>query len=294
MEHSYVEEQNIADCYLLGKLSAEERLRFEEHCEICMQCSEQLEAIDGLRTGLRIVAGEEVWRPRAHVKNGVFARIVRLNRANQTALLVGAILLIVLPVGLLILDWSRSRRDLAQITLSVAELRRKYEEREQAARDLMKEAQARDQQLSAQMDRGATQSEGAREDRLRLSDGTEKAAARQAAVPVFALRATRSDGLDSPRLTNRITLSSAPELIVLLLELGPDTDFRSYRVAISAANGRSIWRKSQLTPSSNDTLALGFNSGLFKPGDYLLTLEGLTTQGRYVLIARHSFLVITQ
>src|SRR5919109_357409 len=99
MEHSYVDEHNIADCYVLGKLSAEERLRFEEHCENCMQCSDQLEAIDGLRTGL------------------------------------------------LILDWSRSRRNLAQITLSVAEWRRKYEEREQAARDLMKEAQARDQQL---------------------------------------------------------------------------------------------------------------------------------------------------
>jgi hypothetical protein len=294
MEHSYVEEHNIADCYLLGKLSAEERLRFEEHCENCLQCSDQLEDIDGLRTGLRIVAGEEVWRQRAHVKNGAFARIVQLSRANQMALLVGAILLIVLPMGLLILDWSRTRRNLAQMTLSVAEWRRKYEEREQAARDLMKEAQARDQQLSAQRDRGAAQSEGDREDRSRLADGIEKVAARQAVVPVFALRATRSDGLDSPRLTNRITLSSPPKLIVLLLELGPDTDFQSYRVAISAADGRSIWRKSQLTPSSNDTLALGFNSSLFKPGDHLLTLEGLTAQGRYVLIARHSFLVITQ
>jgi Putative zinc-finger len=294
MEHSYVEEHNIADCYLLGKLSAEERFRFEEHYENCMQCSDQLEAIDGLRTGLRIVAGEEVWRPRAHVKNGAFARIVQLSRANQMALLVCAILLIVAPMGLLILERSRTRRNLAQITLSVAELRRKYEERDQAARDLMKEAQARDQQLSAQRDRGAAQSEGAREDRSRPADGIEKAAARQAAVPVFALRAMRSDGLDLPRVTNRITLSSPPKLIVLLLELGPDTDFQSYRVAISAANGRSIWRKRQLTPSTNDTLALGLNSGLFKPGDYLLTLEGLTAQGRYVLIARHSFLVITQ
>ena len=293
MEHSYVDEHNIADCYLLGKLSDEERLRFEEHCENCPQCSDQLGAIDGLRTGLRIVAGEEVWRPRAHVKNGAFARIARLSRANQMALLVGAILLIALPMGLLILDWSRARRNVAQITLSSAEWRRKYEEREQAARDLMKEAQARDQQLSAQRDRVAAQSEGNREDRSHLADGIEKVAARQAVVPVFALRAMRSDGLDLPRLTNRITLSSPPKLIVLLLELGPDTDFQSYRVAISAANGRSIWRKSQLTPSSNDTLALGFNSGLFKPGDYLLTLEGLTTQGRYVLIARHSFLVIT-
>jgi hypothetical protein len=167
MEHSYVEEHNIADCYLLGKLSAEERIQFEERCENCRQCSEQLEAIDGLRTGLRIVAGEEVWRPRARVKAGALARVVRFSRASQVALLVGAILLIALPMGLLILEWSRSRRDLVQKTLSVAEWQRKYEEREQAARDLIKEVQARDQQLSAERDRFAAQSEGKREDRSR-------------------------------------------------------------------------------------------------------------------------------
>jgi hypothetical protein len=294
MEHSYVEEHNIADRYLLGKLSAEERIRFEEHCENCMQCSEQLEAIDGLRTGLRIVAGEEVWRPRARVKAGALARVLRLSRASQVALLVGAILLIALPMGLLTLEWSRSRRDLAQITLSVAEWQRKYEEREQAARDLMEEMQARDQQLSAQRDRFAAQSEGEREHRSRLANGTEKAAAHQAVVPVFALHAMRSDGPDLPRPAQQITLPSPPKLIVLLLELGPDTDFQSYRVAISEANGRSIWRESQLTPSSKDTLALGFKSDLFKSGDHLLTLEGLTTQERYVLIARHTFHVITR
>jgi hypothetical protein len=294
MEHSYVEEHNIADCYLLGKLSAEDRIRFEEHCENCVECSDQLEVIDGLRTGLRIVAGEEIWRPRARVETGALATVLRRSRASQMALLVGAILLIALPMGLLILEWSRARRDLAQLTLSVAEWRRKYEEKEQAAHDLIKEMQARDQQLSAQRDRFAAQSEGKREGRLRPANEMEKAAARQVAVPVFALRAMRSDGQDLPRPAHQITLPSPPKQIVLLLELGPDTDFQSYRVAISAANGRSIWRESQLTPSSKDALALGLNSSIFRSGDYLLTLEGLTTQERYVLIARHTFHVITR
>jgi hypothetical protein len=292
MEHSYIEEHNIADCYLLGKLSAEEQTRFEEHCENCMQCSDRLEAIDGLRTGLRIVAGEEVWRPRARVKAGALARVGQLSRVSQVALLIGAILLIASPTGLLILEWSHSRRDLAQITLSVAEWRRKYEEREQAARDLMKEMQARDQQLSAQRDLIAAQSEGKLEHRSRPDNGMKKVDGRQAVVPAFTLRAMRSDGADLPLPANRITLPSPPKQIVLLLELGPDTDFQSYRVAISAADGRSILRESQLTPSTKDTLALGLNSSLFKPGDYLLTLEGLTKQDRYVLIARHNFRVI--
>jgi hypothetical protein len=294
MEHSYIEGHNIADCYLLGKLSAEDRTRFEDHCQNCTQCSDRLEAIDGLRAGLRIVAGEEVWRPRAGVKAGASARIPRLGRASQVALLVGAILLIALPMGLLFLEWNRSRRDLAQITLSVTEWRRKYEERDQAARDLMKEVQARDQQLSTQRGRFAAQSEGKREHRSGPANGVGKAAAKQAVAPVFALRAMRSDGADLPRPAHRITLPSQPKLIVLLLELGPDTDFQFYRVAISASNGESIWRGSQLTPSSKDTLALSLNSGLFKSGNYLITLEGFTSQERHVLIARHAFRVITR
>jgi hypothetical protein len=146
----------------------------------------------------------------------------------------------------------------------------------------MKEMQARDQQLSAQRDQFAAQSEGKREGRSRPANGMEKASARQAVVPVFALRAMRSEGPDLPRPAHQITLPTPPKLIVLLFELGPDTDFQSYRVAISAANGRSIWRESQLTPSSKDAIALSFNSSLFKSGNYLLTLEGLDTQGRSV------------
>ena len=297
MEHSYIEEHNIADRYLLGHLSVEERARFEEHFENCMQCSNRLEAIDGLSTGLRIVAGEEVWRLRAHVEAGMLARIVRLSRASQTALLAGAMLLITLPTGALILEWSHTRRDRAQMTLSVAEWQRKYEERDQAARDLMeeiKEMQARDRQPPAQPDRLAAKSEGKREDRSRPAGETKKAAFHQSVVPVFALSIMRSDGPDLSHPADQIRLSPLSKLMVLLLELGTDTDFQSYRAAISATDGRSVWRESQLKPSSKDALALSLDSSLFKSGDYLVTLEGFSAQKRYVLIARYTFRVGAQ
>jgi hypothetical protein len=68
MEHSYIEEHNIADRYLQGKLSAEERMRFEEHFVDCTQCLGRLEVTDDLRAELKIIAAEDALPLRAELR----------------------------------------------------------------------------------------------------------------------------------------------------------------------------------------------------------------------------------
>jgi hypothetical protein len=284
MEHSYIEENNIADRYLLGKLSAQERMRFEEHCDNCLECLNRLEMIDGFRRGLRVVAGEEVWWSRAYIRTGLLAWLMRLGRGSHTVLLACVILLIALLMGWLILQWSRARRDLAQTRQIAAEWQRKYEESEQAARDLKKEAPTQDQPVA--------RPESKREDRPRLP--VEKVVPSQAVVPIFALSVMRNTDPDLSQPVNQIRLSPTSKSIILLIELGPEPGLQSYRVAISTADGRNIWRESNLKPISDNSLALGLNCSLFKQGNYLLTLEGLTTQKRYLLTARYTFAVHTR
>jgi Putative zinc-finger len=294
MEHSYIEDRDIAGRYLMGKLSAEERMRFEEHLENCVQCLDRLATIDGFRNGLRIVAVEEVERAHANTRARLLSRVDRFSRASRAAVLAGILLLIASPLGWVILELRGARRDLVQATQTAAEWQRKYEEREQAARNLMQELPARNQRSSAQQDQPAPQSEREREVRQRPADGVGLATAPDGIVPVFALSVARSEELNLSRPANRIKLSPASKSIILLLELGPDPGLLSYRAVISTADGRSIWRESQLTPNFRDVLALSFNSSLFKPGNYLLTLEGLTADNRYVLAAQYTFQVIAQ
>ena len=100
MEHSYIDKHNVADRYLLGELSLEERVRFEEHFADCAQCLDRLETTDDFRAGLRIVVAKEALRHRAYLQTGragLLAPLVRLSRARRAALLVGAILLVGLP-----------------------------------------------------------------------------------------------------------------------------------------------------------------------------------------------------
>jgi len=343
MEHSYIEEHNIADRYLLGKLSDEERMRFEEHFADCLQCRDLLETTDDFRTGLRtviadryllgklsdeertrfeerfadylqcrdrlettddfraglrIVTAKEALRRRAYLQAGqsgqigLLAQLARLGQARQAALLAGIILLIGLPMALLILGWTNARRDLAQARQTSSEWRRRYEEREQTASELMKDMWGRERQSSEQRDQLAAQLDREREERRRLADEVTKGPRPQTVVSVFALSVERNSdpGLSQP--ANQIALSSSSKLIILLLELEPESALQSYRAALSTTGGRSIWRASNLKPNSNDTLALSFNSRLFKPDNYLLTLERLTAQRSYALIAQYTFRVL--
>lgn len=92
-------------------------------------------------------------RLRAHIRlrqAGVLVRVAWLTRRRRAPLLAAVTLLIALPMTLLILEWRRARSDLARAAQTSSEWRRKYEEGEQSARDLAKEAQARERESSLQ------------------------------------------------------------------------------------------------------------------------------------------------
>jgi len=53
MDHALIEENQWPDRYVLGRLPDEERQRFEEHFITCPKCLDALEAVEGLRAGLK-------------------------------------------------------------------------------------------------------------------------------------------------------------------------------------------------------------------------------------------------
>jgi hypothetical protein len=296
MEHSYIDEHYVADRYLLGKLSPEERVRFEEHVADCMQCLDRLETTEDFRAGLRIVVAREALLQRADLQTGragLLASLVRLSRARLAALLVGATLLIGLPLAAMIMERS-ARRDLAQATQALSEWQRKYEKGERSALDLIKELQEHERQSSELRQQLAAQLEREKEERMRLANEVNKAISPQVVVPVFDLSFERSADPDLSQPVNRIMLSRSSKLFILLLELTPNPELLYYRASISTSDGRNIWRESDLKPNSDDTLALSFNSSLFKPGAYLLTLERLTAQKRSAPIAKYTFRLLTR
>jgi hypothetical protein len=59
MDHTYIDENLVVDRYLMGRLTAEESERFEEHYLHCPRCLDRLEEAERFRGALRQVAAED-------------------------------------------------------------------------------------------------------------------------------------------------------------------------------------------------------------------------------------------
>src|ERR1700681_3186894 len=97
MDHTEIDEHQVAERYLLGVLPPAEAARFEEHSMACPECLERLETAEKLRLGLRAVAARDI--AAEAVKLSLLARIVRSRLAPVGLLLL--FLAAVLPSGLL-------------------------------------------------------------------------------------------------------------------------------------------------------------------------------------------------
>jgi hypothetical protein len=285
MDHRYIEEQNITDLYLLGKLPAEERVRFEEHFIDCDECLDRLEMTEKFRRGLRSVATEEATRARVYAQAGLLGWLARLSRWRQAGLLVSAVLLlIVLPTVFFVREIRRVRHELEQAKIAIAQ------GDWHTAAALKKQLQEAEQELAEQRRQLEVQLQRERQERASLADELSRLTRPQVNAPLFALNTVRS--ADPTQPVSEIVVSRSPEWMVISVELEAEPEYETYRAAILTADDRVIWSQSGLQPNFYGTLLVSFNSSFFRDGNYRLTLEGLAQHGRFVRVANYPFRVI--
>lgn len=271
MNHSYIDDHQVAELYLLGKLSPEEAASFEEHSMSCPECLDRLETAEKLRLGLRTVAAREV--AAEAVKLGLLARLVRSRLAPFA--LTALLLVAVLPAGLL---WRRAGRLEGELAQTREQLR------EELSRPMPTPApDPNDPELGVLR----SQLEAERQEKERLAAELEKTGEPRINVPVVPLSPERSVPGAAP--TTRISLSSSPELLILLLELDA-TDFPSYHATLTG--GRTVWHLSHLRPDAQGTLTLALPATRLQPGDFTVRVEGLPAQGRPAPVADFSFRLV--
>src|SRR5215813_3720293 len=95
MEHAHFDENDTAERYVTGRISAEERAGFEAHFVDCPRCLDRIEAAEGLRAGIARAAVSE------HRRSLPFG-MPRRSRAPAIAMALAASVLLVLgaSVGL--------------------------------------------------------------------------------------------------------------------------------------------------------------------------------------------------
>jgi hypothetical protein len=280
MNHTYIEEQDLVDRYVMGKLSPAEAERFEEHYLSCPECLDRLDLAESMQRGFKRAAGEDATRLAAARQLALVAWLSRLGRSRQLAVLAMAVFVIaVLPAGLALRRIGESDRELAE-TRSALE-----QERQRAAAGSQNAAAV--EKLRSEL--ATTQRDLAREREAHASDAEQLAQARQPQgnVPILFLDAERGGGDPSVRLR----LPAKPGWIVLALTVDPPHQ-PSYRVILRDAEGREVWRGGDLHIDERDSLSLSLPSSLLAPGDYTLAVEGLTPGRKPVAAGRYAFRVL--
>lgn len=100
MDHTKIEEEQVAERYVMGRLSVEEAERFEEHYLTCNPCLDRLQLAERFHHALRGMAAEDTARATGL---GFLAFLARLARWQRGLLVTGLLLAIALPT----LQWAR-------------------------------------------------------------------------------------------------------------------------------------------------------------------------------------------
>ncbi|MFL6201458.1 MAG: hypothetical protein ACJ76J_19985 [Thermoanaerobaculia bacterium] len=258
MNHTEIEERQIAELYLMGKLPAEEAAGFEEHYLHCQECLDRLELAESMERGFKRAAGQAA----ATRQLAILAWLSRLGRARQLAALAMAVLVVAVLPGLLGLREVRQRERELAATRSALE-----QERERSATGSRTGAEA-EQRLRAELE--AARRERNRERQARASADQQLAEARepQTNVPISFLDSVRGEG-EPPR----VLLPKTPGWLVFSLTV--DSPLQpSYRAVLRDSKGREVWRGEGLKPDENESLNVSLHSTRFAPGDYSFEVAG--------------------
>ncbi|HEX3128473.1 MAG TPA: hypothetical protein VH394_14175 [Thermoanaerobaculia bacterium] len=263
MNHRHVEEMNIPDLYATGRLSSEDEEAFENHLLECRECREQVAWADDFGSSMRFVAVEEA--AQVSIQAGF---LIWLSRRPVLRMALTAALLVVaaLPAWLLT-ERSSLQAELAKARAAAARPAPPAPPVPQASpvpQSPDPEMQAKLESLSRDNSRLTAANEA-------LGSQLDQLMAPQANVPIFSLGTVRG-ATDLPEIEVR----SDPELIVLSLD-PPPAPADTYRASVFDAQGHRVWQVSGLKPSSlYETLDIRVSSSLLKPGEYRISLEGVS------------------
>jgi hypothetical protein len=259
MDHRYIDDRNIVDLYVIGKLSPREAARFEIHFINCEQCVRQLDATESMRLALKEAGVARAARARRPAP----AWLVNLRGWRSAAVVAALVALALVPSVLLFREVRALRAQLA-------------------ARDaLLAEAPPEDRTPPgpAEIIPPATSPAGGREP-------PRSSQRPQANQPLFVLSAMRGGEANA----NPVVIDRASQWVVLSVEIEGEANYPSYRATLST-DRRTVWRDATLRPNRYRALTIGLPPSFLTAGNYVLTVEGLSAGGAATPVGNYLFSV---
>ncbi len=246
MDHTYVEEHQIADRYVMGTLPADEAERFENHYLSCPECLDRLELAESVQRGFKRMAGQDAANLAAAHQLAVVAWLARLGRLRQLLVLLA---LLLLPAAIPTVLSVQRTVQLAQTRSTLEEERRRAADAGDLQAQLAREREAR------------TRAEG-------LAQAALQPRANDVIVPLAVVRGLELEGAPAQQV------HPPKDGGWIVLEVPIDSPFQSsYRAVLRDGRGREVRRIEELHRSEGDILTFSLPPTLLPPGDYSVTIE---------------------
>lgn len=272
MDHRLIEDENVAELYVTGRLSPEDEEAFEAHLLDCSECRNGVALADDLRTSIRTVAAEDAARAAAQI--GFLAWLARSTRTARAGMLMAALLAVAALPAWLQADRMRLERELDQArTAAERPAAPAPAPAPQAPAGASPEELER---LAQEKSRLEEELRAARTNETKLSEQLAGITGPQINTPIVSLGVVRGE------TGTEVELGPSPEFMVLSLEL-PGVEHETYRATLVDATGRQIWQGTGLKPSGSETLDILLHSSQLEAGaSYRFRLEGIAEGGRAV------------
>lgn len=292
MDHKYINEFDLVERYLMGKLAAEETAEFEAHFVDCLECVGQLKTTKALMDGLRIVASEQAPEPRGYEPRGLSWSSRHSGFRKSLALAAGVLLLVALVGAVVVANQiRRSRVEADQARSASAEWARRYEDERETSSLAEMRYQDSERDLKTQLAKLRAEL-GIEHEQSTTEMADDHGALKQPQInlAIFELESTRGSEPTAGSL-NEIIVPGSPRDFVILVKLEGEAH-NAYRMTIRDGRKTLIWQGSGLMPNRYNSLSVGFNSTFFRDGDYILTVEGVAGNGNASVVGNYSFRVL--
>lgn len=291
MDHKYINEFDLVERYLMGKLAAQETAEFEEHFVDCLRCVDRLKTTKALMDGLRIVASEQVAEPSGYEPRGL-SWWSRPTSSRWSLALAAGILLLVALVGAVVVpnQIRRSRVEADQAKSASAQWERLYEEERQSSSLAEMRHQDSERDLTTQLAQLRAELENEhKQNTEEMADDHGALRKPRINLAIFVLKSTRGSEPATGAL-NELVVPRSPANFAISVQLEGEGSYKAYRMTIREHN-QLIWTRTGLKPDPYNSLSVLFNSTFFHSGDYLLTVDGLAGDGSTSVVGKYSLRV---
>jgi hypothetical protein len=293
MDHEQINQFDLIDRYLMGKLPSEESASFEEHFVDCPQCVAQLQITKSFMRDFRSVAAGQASQIEHRQPGKATWHFPQTLFRKPLALAIGCLLIAAAAGAVFVVEYTRRLRGEVSQAESLTKLwEDRYEEERQSAISADRRYQEAVSQRAEQLRALEAKLKDEEAQRARIAAEFSRRTLPEGNLSMFILNSVRGLEPNASESDNQVILPRSSAIFALSISLEGEPEFKNYLITIYDDRHRLVWKRGA-TPNSHNFLSVTLRSDIFRPGPYSLTVEGVKKEGGRDMVGNYPFLVKT-